>query len=68
MIDIPDIADSGWYLDGEICFTSEVYPAELEDVFVCAEEEEEDDNDDGEESEEYYGSDFNSDEESDDEF
>ena len=68
VINIPDIADSGWYHDGEICFTSEVYPAELEDVFVCNEEDEEDGSEDEDEGEEYYGSDFNTDEESDDEF
>jgi hypothetical protein len=34
VIHIPDISDSGWFPDGEICFTADIFPAELQDIFA----------------------------------
>ena len=64
MLKARQVSDSGWFHDGEICFTSEIYPSELEDVFVSNPE----DNDDEGNTEEYNGSEIYSNDESDDEF
>ena len=67
VIDIPDISDSGWFPDGEICFTAELFPAELHDIFADRKQDDDsDDSDDEDEDEDdLYGSDFNSEDEND---
>ena len=72
VIHIPDIGDSGWFPDGEICFTVDIYPDELQDIFAGQNEADDCDDSDAEDRQDddelLYGSDFNSEDESDDEF
>ena len=65
LIDVGDITYSGWFQDGEISYTEDVYPSELDEIFG---EEEEDDSDEDDE-EDYYGEEIETDdEESDNEY